>query len=53
MELPSGIEWEIPKKKKKKKKKKKPRIYSDSLFSQGVFLALLWLLSLVLRGMNS
>jgi len=51
MELPSGIEWEIPK--KKKKKKKKPRIYSDSLFSQGVFLALLWLLSLVLRGMNS
>jgi len=40
MELPSGVEWEIP------------RIYSDVLFSQGVVLRLLWLLSLVLSGMN-
>jgi len=40
MELPSGIEWQIP------------RMHSDSLFSQGMTLRLQWLLSLVLTGIN-
>jgi hypothetical protein len=40
MDLPSGIVWQIT------------RIYSDSLFFQGVILRLLRLLSLVLTGIN-